>query len=102
MYLSIYLSIDSGINTATTNNTTNTTTNHNNITTATAATTTIIIIIIIILSIEVRESARVVVRGYLRKGSVRCSLDSCLLLSSFFVRSPPLKLPSSDTLNPIS
>ena len=40
-------------------------------------------------SIEVRESARVVLGDSPQKGVVRCSLDSCLLLSSFFASSPP-------------
>ena len=36
------------------------------------------------------ESARVVLGDIPQKGVVRRSLDSCLLLSSFFARSPPL------------
>ena len=35
-------------------------------------------------SIEVRESTRVVLEDIPKKEVVRCSLDSCLLLSSFF------------------
>ena len=40
-------------------------------------------------SIEVRESARGVIGDIPKKGVVRYSLDSCLLLSSFFAWSPP-------------
>ena len=35
-------------------------------------------------SIKVRESTRVVLGDIQKKGVARCSLDSCLLLSSFF------------------
>ena len=48
-------------------------------------------------SIEVRESTTVVLGDIQNKRVVRCSLDSCLSLSSFFARSAPLKLPSSNT-----
>ena len=41
-----------------------------------------------------RESARVVSGDVPQKGVAWCSLDSRLLLSSLFARSPPLKLPS--------
>ena len=40
-------------------------------------------------SIEVRESARVALEDINEKGVVRCSLDSCLLLSSFSGESTP-------------
>ena len=44
-------------------------------------------------SMEVRESTRVVSGGIPQKGVVWCSLDSCLLLSSFFAWPPPLNYP---------
>ena len=43
---------------------------------------------------EVRESTRVVLGDIPQTGLVQYSLDSCLLLSSFFARSPPVKPPS--------
>ena len=42
---------------------------------------------------EVGESTRVVLGDIQNKGVVQCSLDSCLLLSSFFARSPLLNYP---------
>ena len=48
---------------------------------------------ILLESIEVRESTRVVLWDIQQRGVVRCSLDSCLLLSSFFAWSPPFRYP---------
>ena len=56
-------------------------------------------------SIAVRESTRVVLGDIPKKGVVRCSLDSCLLLSSIFafqvaispLNDPPLMLTSIDS-----
>ena len=54
------------------------------------------IYIYICISIEVGESTRVVLGDIPQNGLARCSLDSRLLLSSFFARSP-LRLPSLNT-----